>query len=156
MIDDSLWPVETPFIWSVTVSEEDLDELNHTNNGRYVNWCESAAWAHSQLLGLSVADYHRLDRAMAVHHGEYDYLRATFAGDVLHVGTWLAENAPTRMMRRFQIIRESDMAVVFRGRWDLVCIELSTGKPRRQPPEFLEIYGAAVARPRDAGDAPAG
>jgi len=46
--------------------------------------------------------------------------------------------------RRFQLMRERDGATVLRGRWDLVCIELSTGRPRRMPQEFLEAYMAAV------------
>jgi acyl-CoA thioester hydrolase len=29
---------------------------------------------------------------------------------------------------------------VLRGRWDLVCIELSSGRPRRMPAEFLDTY----------------
>ena len=37
-----------------------------------------------------------------------------------------------------------DGSTVLRGRWDLVCIELSTGRPRRMPPEFVQVYGAAV------------
>jgi acyl-CoA thioester hydrolase len=48
------------------------------------------------------------------------------------------------MERRFQLIRTSDQATVLRGRWDLVCIELSSGKPRRMPKEFSEIYLGAM------------
>jgi acyl-CoA thioester hydrolase len=44
------------------------------------------------------------------------------------------------MERRFQLVRDSDGATVLRGRWDLVCIELSSGRPRRMPAEFLGTY----------------
>jgi acyl-CoA thioester hydrolase len=33
---------------------------------------------------------------------------------------------------------------VLRGRWDLVCIELSSGRPRRMPQEFLDAYMTVV------------
>jgi acyl-CoA thioester hydrolase len=33
---------------------------------------------------------------------------------------------------------------VLRGRWDLVCIELSSGRPRRMPREFLDAYMTVV------------
>jgi acyl-CoA thioester hydrolase len=36
---------------------------------------------------------------------------------------------------------------VLRGRWDLVCIELSSGRARRMPPEFCQIYLAAMVNP---------
>jgi hypothetical protein len=31
-----------------------------------------------------------------------------------------------------------------RGCWDLVCIELGSGRPKRMPAEFLKVYGAAI------------
>ena len=44
------------------------------------------------------------------------------------------------MERRFQLVRNSDGVTVLRGRWDLVCIEIGSGRPRRMPREFFEIY----------------
>jgi acyl-CoA thioester hydrolase len=44
------------------------------------------------------------------------------------------------MERRFQLVRASDGATVLRGRWELVCIDISGGRPRRMPAEFLEAY----------------
>jgi acyl-CoA thioester hydrolase len=51
------------------------------------------------------------------------------------------------MERRFQLVRDRDQATVLRGRWDLVCIELSSGQPRRMPAEFCDVYLAAVVPP---------
>ena len=48
--------------------------LDHVNNTCYVNWCQDIAWRHSESLGLGVADYRELNRAMAIRHGEYDYV----------------------------------------------------------------------------------
>jgi acyl-CoA thioester hydrolase len=50
------------------------------------------------------------------------------------------------MERRFQLIREADQAIIMRGKWDLVCIEISTGKPKRMPPEFCDIYLPAIVK----------
>ena len=36
-------------------------------------------------------DYQRLDRAMALTHAEYDYLKATREGDKLLIGTWITD-----------------------------------------------------------------
>jgi acyl-CoA thioester hydrolase len=110
-----------------------------------VKWCEQAAWAHSELLGLALEDYHRLDRAMAIRRSEYDYLLPTFAGEALTIGTWLvATDGKARMQRRFQIVRALDGATVLRGAWDLVCIQLSSGRPARMPEEFRAAYLPAV------------
>ena len=138
------WDQPDPFVLGVRPEPEDIDGLDHTNNAVYVKWCEQAGWAHSHALGLSMADYQRLDRAMAIRRGEYEYLLPSFLGEPLLLGTWLVGgDGRLTMERRFQLLRESDGATLMRGVWDLVCIEISSGKPRRMPPEFLAAYRTA-------------
>lgn len=139
------WDHPQAFTLPVTPRANDIDGLNHTNNAVYVQWCEKVAWAHSEALGLSLADYLRLDRAMAIRRGEYDYLLPTAPGEALTLATWLlASDGRLTMERRFQLVRDRDGATVLRGRWDLVCIELSSGRARRMPPEFCAVYLAAM------------
>ncbi|MBE3025073.1 acyl-CoA thioesterase [Janthinobacterium sp. BJB1] len=140
-----------PHACTLPVSPEpaDIDGLQHTNNAVYVRWCEHIAWHHSATLGLDLDDYRRLDRAMAIRRGEYDYLLPTRAGEALTLATWLcASDGRSSMERRFQLVRDSDGATVVRGRWHLICIELSSGRARRLPPEFLAAYEPAVVAAR--------
>lgn len=139
------WDRAQPFTLAVLPQAADIDGLNHTNNAVYVQWCEQVAWAHSEALGLALADYRRLDRAMAIRQAAYDYLLPSTEGEALTVATWLtASDGKLAMTRAFQIRRDRDGATVLRGRWELVCIELASGRPRRMPPEFMQAYGAAV------------
>lgn len=140
------WDYPLPFTLAVQPQAADIDGLNHTNNAVYVRWCEQIGWAHSESLGLALADYERLDRAMAIRRGEYDYVLPTFEGEALTLATWLtASDGKLTMERRFQLVRERDGVTVLRGRWELVCIEMGSGKPKRMPVEFIDVYGAAVA-----------
>ena len=139
------WDHPLPFTLPLVPGPGDIDGLSHTNNAVYVQWCERIGWAHSQALGLGLADYQRLDRGMAIRRAEYDYLLPTAAGEVLTLATWLvASDGRLAMERRFQLLRDRDEACVLRGRWDLVCIELSSGRARRMPPEFCNAYLPAV------------
>lgn len=139
------WDRPSPFTLALAPAAEHIDGLGHTNNAVYVQWCEQVAWAHSEALGLSLEDYRRLDRAMAIREGHYDYLLPSFAGEALVLGTWLtASDGKLTMERRFQLRRASDGVTLLRGRWMLVCIELGSGRPKRMPPEFLGVYEAAV------------
>jgi acyl-CoA thioester hydrolase len=142
------WDYPNPHTHDVAATATDIDGLNHTNNAVYVRWCEQAAWAHSEVLGLALADYHRLDRAMAIRRSEYEYLLPTFQGEALAIGTWLVSaDGKTRMERRFQIVRPADGATVLRGAWELVCIQLSSGRVSRLPDEFRTAYLPAVVGP---------
>ena len=139
------WDYPQPFTLQRAPQAADIDGLNHTNNAVYVQWCEQAAWAHSEALGLTLEDYRRLDRAMAIRRGEYDYLLPTFEGEALLLATWLVDgDGKLSLERRFQLVRERDGATVLRGRWDLVCIEMGSGRPRRMPREFVDAYMALV------------
>lgn len=139
------WDFPQPFTLPVSPSVIDIDGLNHTNNAVYVQWCEKIGWAHSEALGLNLTDYQRLDRAMAIRRGEYDYLLPTLLDDKLTLGTWLlARDGKLQMERRFQLIRDRDQTTVLRGRWELICIEISSGRARWIPPEFDRVYRPAM------------
>jgi acyl-CoA thioester hydrolase len=139
------WDYAQPHTLSLVPGAADIDGLDHTNNAVYVQWCEKAGWAHSEALGLNLADYRRLDRAMAIRRSEYEYILPTGAGEALTLATWLvATDGKLAMERRFQLVRDSDGATVLRGRWDLICIEISSGRARRMPPQFCEVYLPAV------------
>jgi acyl-CoA thioester hydrolase len=45
-----------------------------------------------------------------------------------------------RVRRRFQIKRPADGCTLARAEIEYVCIELSSGRPMRWPPEFRERY----------------
>ncbi len=139
------WDYPVPFTIDVSPQAGDIDGLNHVNNAVYVQWCEQVAWAHSEHLGLYLSDYQRLDRAMAIRRGEYDYLLPALLEDALQLSTWLtASDGKLSMVRNFQLQRAATGQTLMRGRWDLVCIELSSGKARRMPQEFCDTYYAAL------------
>lgn len=142
---DLQWDFPEPFTVDVSVAQDDIDGLNHANNAVYVKWCEMAGWGHSCDLGLDLDAYRELDRAMAIQKAEYEYLQAALLGEELCIGTWLtASDGKLSMTRQFQIIRRRDGASVLRGKWKVVCIEMSSGRPRRMPPEFRQGYEAVL------------
>ena len=139
------WDYPNPFVIDVNVQSSHIDDIGHVNNSVYVGWCQDAGWGQSLALGLGIDDYRALDRAMVIRHGEYDYLRAAYLGDYLQAATWLvAGDNRLSMGRRFQIVRPIDGTTLLRGCWQLVCIEMSSGRPRRMPSEFREIYGSVM------------
>jgi acyl-CoA thioester hydrolase len=143
-----IWDFPRPYTISISPAANEIDGLNHTNNAVYVQWCETVAWAHSGSIGLDLSAYQRLDRGMAIRRADYDYLLPSSLGDRLILATWLtASDGKLTLERRFQLAREDSGATVLRGRWDLVCIELSTGSARRMPRQFIDAYLPALVRP---------
>jgi acyl-CoA thioester hydrolase len=139
------WDLPAPFVIDLTVRAEDIDGLGHANNAVYVSWLERCAWRHSQFLGLDLVEYQRLDRAMAVLRHEIDYLASAYEGQQLQMATWIVESDQRlKMIRHFQLWRPEDASTLLRAQTTFVCIEISSGKPKRMPVEFLQGYGAAL------------
>ncbi|MFR0688313.1 acyl-CoA thioesterase [Enterobacterales bacterium AE_CKDN230030158-1A_HGKHYDSX7] len=142
------WQLPDPFVIDIEVKSEDIDGLGHANNAVYVSWLERCAWRHSQSLGLDLAEYRRLDRAMAVVRHEVDYLAAAYEGEQLQLATWIVQSDQRlKMTRHFQLVRPADALTLLRAQTTFVCIELSSGKPKRMPVEFIEGYGRALLPP---------
>ncbi|MCV4341428.1 acyl-CoA thioesterase [Pseudomonas capsici] len=141
-----VWDRATPFVIDLNVAADDIDGLGHANNAVYVSWLERCAWRHSQHLGLDLSEYRRLDRAMAVVRHEIDYLASAYEDDELQLATWIVDwDKRLKMTRCFQLKRPVDGVTLLRARTTFVCIELSSGKPKRMPSEFIEGYGSALS-----------
>jgi len=135
------WDFPDPFTLQLVVANEEIDDYNHVNNAAYVRWLDRCAWAHSTALGLSIEDCQRLDRGMAVRRSEFDYLAPGFLGDAITVATWIAHNdGKLRVQRKFQVVAERTGQTLMRASIEYVCLVLSSGKPVRMPPEFIEQY----------------
>lgn len=130
-----------PHIIELTVEAADIDAYNHVNNAVYVTWCDRSAWEHSAALGLPIARCLEIDRGMAVVRTVIQYQRPALLGDLVRVATWIVPvDSRLRVRRRFQIKRTADDSTLARAEIEYVCIELSSGKPMRWPPEFRERY----------------
>lgn len=140
-----MWDRPEPHLLNIRVGADDIDELGHANNVVYVRWLEQCAWQHSEALGLDLASYRRLDRAMVVLRHEIDYLAAAYLSDQLQVATWIVgSDQKLRLTRQFQIFRVSDQRTLLRAQSTFVCIALTSGQPKRMPVDFVERYGGAL------------
>jgi len=143
------WDLPAPHLATLDVTSGDIDAYDHVNNSVYMTWFDRVAWAHSAALGLPVEKCLQLDRGMAVVRSVIAYLRPAVLGDTIHVATWLLPaGGKLRVRRRFQVRGAAGGATLARADIEYACLELSSGRPARWPPEFRERYVAldAVAR----------
>ena len=135
------WDLPAPYLARLTVAPGDIDAYDHVNNAVYLTWFDRAAWEHSAALGLPIEKCRQLDRGMAVLHSVIAYLRPAVLGDTVRVATWLLPaQGKLRIRRRFQVRQAAAGATLARAEIEYVCIELSSGRPARWPPEFRERY----------------
>lgn len=137
------WDLPAPYLASLAVARPDIDAYDHVNNAVYMTWFDHAAWHHSAALGLPIETCLQLDRGMAVVRSIIAYLRPAVLGDSVQVATWLLPaDGKLRVRRRFQVRREAGGETLARAEIEYACIELSSGRPTRWPPQFRERYVA--------------
>jgi acyl-CoA thioester hydrolase len=135
------WDLPAPYIARVEVAAADIDAYRHVNNAVYMTWFDHAAWKHSAALGLPIEKCLQLDRGMAVLRSIIAYIRPAVLGDEIQIATWLLPGVgKLRVRRRFQVRSEAGAATLARAEIEYACIELSSGRPARWPPDFSKSY----------------
>lgn len=136
------WTYPDPFIQTWTITPQHLDHYNHVNNTEYIKQMEVMAWKHTNSLGLSLEKYQALDSALVVKHHDIHYLRACHLDDTLLCGTWVkhCDNKLT-VKRYFEFIHQESGQQVIQAASTYVCVSLATGRPKRLPQDYKDIYG---------------
>lgn len=128
------------FEWKHVVEVEDLDELQHANNISYLKWMQSAAVAHSAVQGWTGEAYQQLGCGWVVRSHHIEYLIPARLHDEIVIRTWVADMKKVTSLRRFQILRASDEAVLAKAATDWAFIDYRTGMPKRVPPEVSGAF----------------
>lgn len=112
--------------FTVTVSEEHLDELNHVNNITYLKWVQDASEVHWDLLADDTIKSQVL--WMVLRH-EIDYKGQAFLHDDIKVITWVGESAGVKSIRYVNFYKQDKIVASCKTTWCL--LDKSTLKPKR-------------------------
>jgi len=127
---------------TITAAADDIDELAHVSNLVYLRWVLDAALAHSAAAGWDHAAYRRLGAVFVVRRHEIDYLVPVVAGDEIVVTTWVDAWKLASCVRRTELVRAGDGAVVARAATTWAFIGHEGGRPKRIPDELRAAFGA--------------
>jgi len=130
----------TPYTFSHTVLEEEIDRLGHVNNLAYLSWMQAAAIAHSSAKGWPVERYERLGAGWVVRSHHIEYLRAAVVADRIEVRTWVAEMKRVSSLRRYEIVRVADDRTLAKAATDWAFVNYKTGLPARIPEEIIGLF----------------
>ncbi len=131
-----------------TISPDEVDVLGHANNVCYVAWLQDAAVAHSTALGWSTARYQAAGCGWVVRSHKIEYLQSAYRGEPIVVETWVASMNKATSLRRYQIVRESDQALLATAETLWAFVNYATGRPTRILPEIAAAYPVVEHRAR--------
>ena len=131
--------MDAVYQFEFTVPPEAVDINGHVNNVVYVQWMQDAAVRHARATGGT-----RLAEAIGatwvVRTHQVEYLRPAFAGDKLHIMTWVSDFRKVRSLRKYKFIRTNDRAVLIQAQTDWVFVNAATGRPQVIPDDVRQAF----------------
>lgn len=119
----------------LTVSQADLDEMNHVNNIVYLKFMQDAAILH----WYSLASQETIDsmRWVARRH-EIDYLKQAFLGDELTIKTWVTEFSAVTSFRHYEVLKGNEVIAKALTQW--VALDSQTLRPKRLTEAITSLF----------------
>jgi acyl-CoA thioester hydrolase len=124
----------------IVVQDDDIDALGHASNIAFVRWIQDVALAHSATVGFGLETYQRINAVFVVVRHEIDYVRPALRADRLEARTWISSVMAAKCLRRTDLVRLSDGALLARGLTTWGFIALDTGRPRRITDEVRAAF----------------
>jgi len=138
---DAPMPVDPwRFTIRIRVRQYELDLLGHVNNSVYLNWIEQAAVDHVEAMGYGRAWSLEQGGTWVVREHHLTYFRPVGYGEVVLVTTLPQQISGVRGVRRTEIHRESDGALMTEAETHWIWVRASDGRPARVPRELLEWF----------------
>lgn len=129
----------TPEIFEQTikVTEDDLDELKHVNNVRYVQWIQDIAKAHWE---KRAPEEMKQEFFWVVIRHEVDYKQQAFLDDELLLQTFIGDQTHVTSTRHVTILHKEtgNKLVEAKSTWCLMNLE--SKRPVKITPEMLQIF----------------
>lgn len=122
---------------TITVSKDHIDDLNHVNNVRYVQWVQDIAKEH--WLTYATKDLLETYSWFLVNHF-IEYKSQALLGDKLLLKTFVPKVEGVSTIRHVEIInaKTEQLIVSSKAKWCL--INSKTQRPTRITPELAKLF----------------
>lgn len=122
---------------NITVTKDDLDQINHVNNVRYVQWVQDIAEEH-WLQNVNESTLKAFFWVLITHHIEYK--GQAFLGDVLNVKTFVSKSEGITSIRHVEFYnsKTNKLICVSETKWCFMNFE--TKKPARIPADIATLF----------------
>ena len=125
------------FEYQITVTKDDIDELNHVNNVRYVQWVNDAAkrhWQHNTSEEIITSFY------WVVLSHNIDYKSSAFLNDILTIKTYVSSFEGVRSIRIVEIYNSKTNKLLVKSETNWCLIDANTNRPTRISDEIVNLF----------------
>ena len=127
------------FEYRLTVTPQDIDDLDHAGNYHYVRWMQQAAIAHSTANGWSPGKYIEMGSGWVVRSHKITYLMPAFEGDSIVIKTWVSNMKPATSLRKYHILNDRG-ELLAEAETDWAFVNYQKQKPTRIPASVIDCF----------------
>ena len=120
-----------------TVNADDLDELQHVNNVRYVQWIQDISKAHWEAI---VPESIRKNMIWVVRRHDIRYKGSALLDDTLILRTFIAHSKGFISSRVVEMRKEENGQLILRSQTDWCLLNKENGKPMTISPEIHTLF----------------
>ncbi len=120
-----------------TVKKEDLDELQHVNNVRYVQWVQDIAKQHWETWASKSL---RTTYVWVVLSHQITYKASAVLNDNLRICTYVATSEGVTTERIVEFYRESDHKLLVKAKTLWCLLHADRKKPCRIPDDIYSLF----------------
>ncbi|MEM9363330.1 MAG: acyl-ACP thioesterase domain-containing protein [Bacteroidota bacterium] len=122
---------------TLTVNPNDLDELNHVNNIRYIDWVQQISKEHWE---KATTPEIRNELIWVVRKHEVNYFKSAILEDVLLLKTHVAKNKGPVSTRIVEIWHNKTNVLLVKASTDWCLLDASTFRPKRVPEDIATLF----------------
>lgn len=125
------------FETQITVTNDDIDELNHVNNVRYVQWVNNVAKLHwRQNATKEITDNYYW---VVISH-QIDYKSSAFLNDMIHVKTYVTKSEGVTSTRIVEMFNAKTNKLLVKSETNWCLVSAKTNRPTRITTEIVELF----------------
>ena len=116
-----------------TIAPEDIDELGHVNNVRWLQFVAELATAHARVHGGDLAALRAQGALWIVRRHEIDYHKPALPGEQIVEETWVEVMTGAKSERHSRFTRASDGTLLVHAVTTWAYVDAKTLRPTRIP-----------------------
>ncbi len=129
-----------PYVQYRNVEEEDLDDMGHVNNVRYVSWIQEISAEHWQSRAPEAI---REQVAWVVYNHNITYYAPALPGEKIRISTYIDRTEKAFSYRVVQMHREKDDTLLLKAITTWCMVDIHSHRPKRIGPEIRNLFIAS-------------
>lgn len=119
-----------------TVSQKDLDDLNHVNNIVYIQWVQEISKAHWLAVAEKIIDNY----VWVVRRHDITYYDAAKLNDKIHITTHIEKTKGPISFREVEMRNNKTQTLILKATTEWCLLNAKTFKPIRVPEAIKKLF----------------